>query len=529
METNLATIYESLARAIPDSTAVVCGDRRLTYRELDQRANRLASWWRAQGIGPDDHIGLLLYNSAEFLEAMLAALKLRAVPINVNYRYVAHELEYLFDNADLVGLVYQGELAPEVRPALARSPRVRTLLWLGEGDGPTPGTPFEAAMAAGSPEVEWGARSGTDRFVIYTGGTTGMPRGVEWHQQDLFYAALQGGAPGGDPYERAEQVAENVSPDGGMNMHPAPPLIHGASQFASWIAFCTGGKVVLVPGKSFRAEETARVLEEEDITVMQIVGDAMALPIVDELEARPRRLDMLGCITSAGAILSGEIRRRLERLVPDTMIMNNFGASETGHQGTAFYDEPDAKPKWFMDDRTLVLDDEGHPVVPGSGVVGRLARKGWIPQGYYKDAAKTAATFPTIHGVRYVLPGDQATVDADGNIVFLGRGAMCINTGGEKVYPEEVEEALKDHPDVQDAVVVGVPDPRWGERVVALVEPRAGVTADPAALEAWCRTKVAGYKVPRRLLLLDKIERHPSGKPDYRWAKEAAVAATSTE
>lgn len=530
MEFNLATIYESLARAIPDSTALVCGERRLTYRDLDLRANRLADSWRRRGLGEGSHIGLLLYNSAEFIEAMLAALKLRAAPINVNYRYVAEELGYLFDNADLDALVYQRNLADRVRAALPRRPAMRELLWVaagevGEEDAAAIGEDFEAAMAAGAAEVEWGPRSGDDRYLIYTGGTTGMPRGVIWRQEDLFYAGLQGGAPGGEPYQRASEVAENVSPEGGMNMHPAPPLIHGASQFASWISFCTGGKVALVPGRSFDAARTCAILEEEAISVMQIVGDAMALPIVEDLERQPRALPGIVCVTSAGAILSGEIRRRLERCLPDTMIMNNFGASETGHQGTAFYETPESKPRWIMDERTTVLGPDDHPIEAGSGVVGRLARSGRLPQGYYKDPEKTARTFVTLHGTRYVLAGDLATIDAEGSIQFLGRGAMCVNTGGEKVFPEEVEEALKDHPDVADAVVVGVPDPRWGERVEALVRPREGAPLAVEALEAWCRGRVAGYKVPRRFHVLVHIERHPSGKPDYRWAKDVAVAA----
>lgn len=525
---NLATLFESLASVIPESTALVCGSRRLTYRELDARATRLASAWRALGVGRGSHIGLYLYNNTEFVEAMIAAFKLRAVPININYRYVAGELTYLLDNADIELLVYQRELGTRVSVARSGAPGLKHLVHVEDQSGvEAGGWEFEALLAAGDPDATFGLRSGDDRYILYTGGTTGMPRGVEWRHEDVFYAALQGGAPGGDPYDRPEQVAENVFPDGGMNMHPAPPLIHGASQFAAWIAFFTGGKVALVPGKSFDPMASARLIQEESITVLQLVGDAMARPLAEAMDLVRPDVSSMMCLTSAGAILSREVRLHLERLLPDAMVMNNFGASETGHQGSALYEAPDAKPRWMLDATTAVLDDNGAPVLPGSGVTGRLARSGRIPQGYYKDPEKTARTFLTIAGVRWVVPGDLATVDAEGGIVILGRGAVCINSGGEKVFPEEVEEALKGHPSVYDAVVVGVPDARWGERVEALVQIRAGHDAPDDVLDAWARTRVAAYKAPRRYHRLVQIERHPSGKPDYRWALEHARAADS--
>lgn len=522
---NLATLFESIAAAVPQSTALVCGSTRRTYAELDARANRLASSWQAAGIGAGDHVGLYLYNSAEFIEAMIAAFKLRAVPININYRYVAAELSYLLDNADIKALVYQADLAPRVAEALALMPRVEALYAVGGPveDGRT--VPFETAMQAGNPEARFGPRSGRDTYIIYTGGTTGMPRGVVWHHEDLFYAGLQGGAPGGDPYERPEQVAENVFPEGGMNMHPAAPLIHGASQFASWISFFTGGKVCLVPGRSFDARASAHLIQDECITVLQLVGDAMARPLAEAMEEIRPDVSSMMCLTSAGAILSKNVRVQLEQLLPDAMVMNNFGASETGHQGSAMYDDADAKPKWALDQYTTVLDDHGAVVQAGSGLTGRLARSGRIPQGYYKDPVKTAATFLEINGTRWVVPGDMATIDETGAIVILGRGAVLINTGGEKVFPEEVEEALKGHPAVYDAVVVGVHDARWGERVEALIQLRPDAQASDEALDAWTRARVAGYKVPRGYHRIAQIERHPSGKPDYRWAQELARKA----
>jgi acyl-CoA synthetase (AMP-forming)/AMP-acid ligase II len=308
----------------------------------------------------------------------------------------------------------------------------------------------------------------------------------------------------------------------GLHIHPTPPLIHGNAQLASWIALLNGGVAVLVPGRSFDAEISLDACQAEDVHSLSIVGDAMALPIIDALERNPGRWDLseLNVIASAGAVLSAHLLQKLETLIPSCMVLNSFGASETGHQGTAFYD--DGKPTWYMDEEhTLVLDENLDPVEPGSGTVGMLARFGHIPLGYYKDPVKTAATFKEKDGIRYVIPGDMATVDEEGSVIFLGRGSVCINTGGEKVYPEEVEEALKHHDHVEDAVVVGVPDDRWGQRVEALVTVREA--ADLDAVAAFCRTRVAGYKVPRNIWIVADLNRQPSGKPDYRWAKDKAI------
>ncbi len=527
MTYNLADLFESLADAKPGNLALVSGASRQTFAELDRRATKLAHALAARGIGAGQHVGLQTYNGHEYLEAMIACFKLRAVPININYRYVAHELTYLYDNADLVGLVYQQELASEVEKALADSPAITCVLQVADDSGVTHGIPaddYEEALAGGGEERDFGQRSGQDLFIVYTGGTTGMPRGVMWHHEDLFFAGLQGGAPGGDPVETPETVAENAE-DEGLVIHPAAPLIHGSSMFASWICWFTAGKVVLVPGRSFDAVRSAALIDEEEVNVINLVGDAMALPLLDALEDNGTEADSMVTISSAGAILSGAIRARLVQRLPCCMIMNNFGASETGHQGTAFYEDEedeDAKPIWVMGEHTHVIDDDGHPVEPGSGQVGWMARSGYMPQGYYGDPEKTARTFKTVGGTRYVIPGDRAVVNEDMTITFLGRGAVCINSGGEKVYPEEVEEALKAHTAVADAIVVGVPDQRWGERVEALVQLRSGADTDTASLEAHVRTKVAGYKTPRAFHLLPNLQRQPSGKPDYTWAKEKA-------
>jgi len=524
---NFADIFEALADALPDKDAALCGETRLSFAALDARATRLANAWKAQGIQRGDHIGLLLYNSVEFLEGMLAALKLRAVPINVNYRYVAAELAYLFDNADMVGLVYEGELSAEVAGALAQRPIAHVLRVRGD-DGP--GDDYEATLAGGGAERDFEARSSDDMFIVYTGGTTGMPRGVMWRHVDLLFAGLQGGVPGGEPAEEPSDIIDmavsNVEVEGEMTILPAPPLIHGNASFSTWIAWFTGGKVCLLEGRSFDAAACCALIGPEMVSVISIVGDAMGRPLADALAAAEYDVDPLLVVQSAGAVLSGSVRHQLQTLLPDAMIMNNFGSSESGHQGAAFYDDDEgeeAKPQWLMKDNVTVIDEAFKPIEPGSGAVGRLARSGHLPLGYYKDAEKTAATFVEFGGKRWVIPGDMATVEDDGTITFLGRGSVCINTGGEKVYPEEVEDALKAHPAVFDTLVVGTPHDRWGQRVEAVVTLREGHDATTEALTAFARTRVAGYKVPRRFHVVPEIVRHPSGKPDYAWAKKTAL------
>ena len=517
MEFNLADLFETLADAFPDRLAVVSGDATFTYGQLDERATRLANWWLAQGVRAGDHIGLYLYNGHEYLECMLAAWKIRAVTINCNYRYVAEELRYVFDNADLVGVVYEPELGGEVEAAWLPDMHMRLAR----------GASYEAAIESGSSARDFAPRSQDDLFIIYTGGTTGMPRGVMWRHEDLFFAALQGGNPGGDPIESAAALAPRMTENGdGLHILSAAPMIHGSSQLASWIALMNGGVAGTVPSRRFEVEQLLDLADAHGMHTINIVGDAMALPLADALEAHPGRwaLEDLQVLSSAGAVLSGHVRRKLEEQLPMAMILNNFGSSETGHQGTAFYDGDEVI--WIMDERhTTVLDEDLGRVEPGSGVIGRLARFGHIPLGYYGDAEKTARTFVTApDGVRYVLPGDMAGVAADGTVLFRGRGSVCINTGGEKVFAEEVEEAIKHHPAVFDAVVVGVPDTRWGQRVEALVTLRGDVAADLDDVIDFCRTRVAGYKVPKAVHVVDDLNRQPSGKPDYRWAKATAIA-----
>ncbi len=524
MELNLADLFESLVDAIPERVALA-GHRRLTYATLEARANRLASALAARGVGPGDHVGLYLYNCAEFIEAVLAAFKLRAVPININYRYVEDELSFLLQNADCVALVHSHELGARVAAVASHVPTLRLVVSVGgppaeAQDGAA--VEYEALLAQGSPARRFGPRSSDDLYIIYTGGTTGMPRGVMWRHGDVFYAGLQGGNPGGAPLQgAAELVPQVLAREGPMVLMPAAPFIHGTAQWAAWVGFFTGGTVVIAPGHHYDAALTARLIAQERVSTLILVGDAMARPLADAL-AGPDAPDTssLMVISSSGAILSDAVKAQLQERLPHTMILNNFGATETGHQGTAF---SEGRPTFYMDESNTVLDDDLRPVTPGSGVTGKLARRGRLPVGYYNDPEKTAATFLTIDGERWVIPGDLATVEEDGQITVFGRGAVCINSGGEKIFVEEVESALKAHAAVEDAVVVGLPDERWGQRVAAVVQPRAGAEVTLAALDTHCRAHLAGYKVPRELHVVARLVRQPSGKPDYRWARDVAL------
>ncbi|MFD8834996.1 acyl-CoA synthetase [Streptomyces griseofuscus] len=534
MEYNLADLFESVVDVVPDREALVYLDhpgtgaeRRLTYAELDAAANRLAHHLAGSGIHPGEHLGLHLYNGVEYVQTVLACLKARIVPVNVNYRYVEEELVYLYRDADLVALVYDAEFEDRVGAAAPRAPGLRQLLRVGPGPaGIGTAGDFARAEASGSPERGFPARSGDDQFIIYTGGTTGMPKGVMWRQEDLFFAGLGGGAPTGEPVKAPEELAERVAAGGsGITFFPTPPLMHGTSTLTAFIGFNFGQRVVL--HRRFVPEEVLRTVEREKVTSMSLVGDAMLRPLIDALNGPMRGTDCsaLFSVSSSGAIMSETVRRQFAALVPNAMLLNNFGSSESGFNGTATADSgPERGFRLRVNSRTRVVDPVTHePVAPGE--TGRVAQCGHVPLGYYNDPRKTAETFFERDGVRWVLLGDMATVDADGVLTVLGRGSQCINTGGEKVYPEEVEQALKAHPDVYDALVAGVPDAVWGNHVAAVVQLRAGAPRlSLSELRTHCRTRLAGYKIPRQLVLTDTIHRSPSGKADYRWAREVATA-----
>jgi len=525
---NLADLFEIVVDAVPDRLALVAGAVRLSYRQLDERSNRFAHDLDRQGIGPGAHVGILAYNRAEWVEAMVGCYKARAVPINLNYRYVAPELRYVIENADLELLVFERALSPLVAGSVEglELPAPLHLLVIEDSSGEDAGAarPYEEALAGAPPVREFGPRSPDDIYALYTGGTTGMPKGVLWRQEDIFFAAMGGGGWGAEPITRPEELAGRLNPDSktGAVMLVVGPLMHGNAQWVMWNAFMMGGTAVLYTEHFYDSDRLWRLGGDERVVSVGLVGDAMARPLADALaEAPPGTYDTssLLVIGSGGAMLSATVKEELRKQLPDVIVMDRFGSSESGAQGAVR--DGAAGPRFVMGEDTTVLDDELHPLSPGDGKIGRLARTGRIPLGYHKDPAKTDATFPVdADGVRWSVPGDLASVESDGTITVHGRGSASINSGGEKIFPEEVEAAVKTHPDVFDAIVVGIPDARFGERVATVVHPRRGHTAPTLeGLQEHCRTLIAGYKLPRQMLVVDRIPLTAAGKPDAKAAR----------
>ncbi|MFE5081336.1 MULTISPECIES: acyl-CoA synthetase [Streptomyces] len=538
MEYNLADLFESVVDVVPGREALVYIDhpgtgaeRRLTYAQLDAAANRVAHHLIDSGIRPGEHLGLHLYNGVEYLQTVLGCLKARIVPVNVNYRYVEEELVYLYRDADLVALVFDTEFSDRVAAALPRASALRHLLRVGSAatDGTSlPALDFAEAEAAGSPERGFPPRSADDQFIIYTGGTTGMPKGVMWRQEDLFFSGLGGGAPTGEPVRKPEELAERVAAGGeGITFFPTPPLMHGTSTLTAFIGFNFGQRIVI--HRKFVPEEVLRTVAKEKVTSMSLVGDAMLRPLIDALRGPMKGTDCssMFSVSSSGAIMSETVREQFQSLVPNVMLLNNYGSSESGFNGTATADSGAGQGfRLRVNSRTQVVDPATYKPV-AVGEPGRVAQRGHVPLGYYNDPKKTAETFFRKDGERWVLLGDMATVDEEGIVTVLGRGSQCINTGGEKVYPEEVEQALKSHPDVYDALVAGVPDEKWGNHVAAVVQLREGAGRPSLEdIQTHCRSHLAGYKIPRQLVITDTIQRSPSGKADYRWARSVATEAT---
>ncbi len=511
---NLADLFELVAAAVPERIAVICGEHRRNYAELNRRADQLAAYLQAQGVGEGDTVGLQLYNSAEFLEGFLAACKLRALPVNINYRYVADELRYIYDNARLKVLLYSAPLQAAVEPLLPEFPGIAVALSAGE--------PYEAALAAAG-DYRPAQRSDDDITLLYTGGTTGMPKGVMWPHKALFFGALGGGGfyrkegPISQPEEIAE-VARNSHP---LRYLATAPLMHGAAQWATLVALLAGQTVVLRDRLEFDAEHVWDLIEAERVNIVMVVGDAMAMPLLAALQAEPKRwrLDALMHLGSGGGLFSGHVQEGLRAQLPNAVVSDSMGSSEGGTFGGG------AKPaggEGFIQlaprpDIAVVSEDRSRLLGPGE--TGVLVRVGNVPVGYFGDPEKSAEVFFTLDGVRYTFTGDVARVAADGSIIVLGRGSQCINSGGEKVYPEEVEEALHRHPDVADALVVGVRDERWGQRVCAVASLKSGATADTESLRSFCRDYLADYKVPKEVQRVEQVKRSPAGKADYRWAR----------
>jgi acyl-CoA synthetase (AMP-forming)/AMP-acid ligase II len=528
---NIADLAEHAIDAVPDRVAFICGEDRITFAELEDKANRFAHYLIDHGVKKDDKVGLYCRNRIEIVIAMLGTIKAGAILVNVNFRYVEGELRYLFDNSDMVALVHERQYSDRVANVLPDTPDVKTILVIEDGTDNDyqryGGVEFYSALAESSPVRDFGERSEDDIYLLYTGGTTGFPKGVMWRHEDV-YRVLFGGtdfATGEfvkDEYDLSRAAVANPP----MVRYAIPPMIHGATQSATWMSIFSGQTTVLAP--EFDADEVWRTIHEHKVNLLFFTGDAMARPLLDALQSaiddgKEYDLSSLFLLASTAALFSTSLKEKLLELLPNRVITDSIGSSETGFGGTSIVAKGEhhmGGPRVSIDHRTVVLDEDGNEVKPGSGVRGVIAKKGNIPVGYYKDEKKTAETFRTYNGVRYAIPGDYAEVEADGTVTMLGRGSVSINSGGEKIYPEEVEAALKGHPDVFDALVVGVPDPRFGNHVAAVVAPRKGARPTLADLDAFVRKEIAGYKVPRSLWLVDEVKRSPAGKPDYKWAKD---------
>ncbi|MGY1977970.1 acyl-CoA synthetase [Nocardia gipuzkoensis] len=533
MSYNIADLVEHAVDLMPDRVALADDGREVTYAQLEERANKLAHYLQEQGVQPGDKVGIYSRNTIEAVEAMVAIFKARAVMINVNFRYVENELQYIFDNSDMVALIHERRYSDRVAAVRPKTPQLRTVVVV---DDDTTGTiptaadsaDYETVLAQSSGERDFGERSPDDLYMVYTGGTTGMPKGVMWRQEDVWRVLGAGinfitGEYVKDEWELAK-VGAGSPP---MTRFPIPPMIHGGAQWATFHSLFGGGKAVMIP--EFSGHGVWRAIDKHKINLIFITGDAMARPMLDALiegnpeTGQPYDLSSLYVMASSAALFSPALKDQFLELLPNRMISDSIGSSETGFGGIAIVAKGATHtggPRVKIDASTDVLDENGDPVQPGSGQVGILARRGHIPLGYYKDEAKTAATFKEFNGIRYAIPGDYARVEEDGTVTMLGRGSVSINSGGEKIYPEEVEGALKTHPEIFDALVVGIEDERWGQRVVAVVQCRGESRPTLEELRPMLTKEIAPYKQPRSLWFVDEIKRSPAGKPDYRWAKE---------
>jgi len=527
---NFADVYERIAAAIPDAPCQVQGDRTLSWGEFDRRANALAADLLAAGLAEQAKVAVYLTNCPEYLEAYHAAFKAGLVPVNTNFRYGPEEIRYLFDNADADAVVFHAGFAEILEQVRDRLPRVRRWYVVSDG-GPEPdwAVPYEQVAGPGADRVAgpWG-RSPDHQLFLYTGGTTGMPKGVMWRQDDLFNVLGAGGNPflGTAPATDIEDLGTRVTGPGAV-MLPACPLMHGTGQFSAFISLNGGGSIVTLRDRRFDPVALWQAVEDHRVNAVVIVGDAFARPMLEALDADPGRWDLssLALISSSGVMWSHEVKQGMLRHIPQAVLFDSLGSSEAvGLAASVSSAGAAAETASFqLGERVKVITDDGRLVEAGSEEIGMVGITGFIPVGYYKDPEKTARTFRTVEGVRYSIPGDYATVAADGVIHLLGRGSVVINTGGEKVFPEEVEEALKQHPAITDAVAVGLPDERFGESICALVQAAPGATVDEEDVIGFVRARLAHYKAPRRVVVVETIGRSPAGKVDYKGLKALAA------
>jgi fatty-acyl-CoA synthase len=539
MEFHFATIWESLADELADLTAVVHGDRRFTWREYDERAARMAAVYTAAGLGPDSKIGLYLYNGNEYLEAHYGAFKMRGVPINVNYRYLDDELVYLLDNADAEALVFHSSLGDRVQRIQARLPKLRLLVEVDDGGaGNVPAAlAYEATLAAHDPMPRI-QRSEDDIYMLYTGGTTGMPKGVMYDMGGLTRAftgmgfPLIGLTPPNDPSEMAPLVRDVVASGKRITSMPCAPLMHGTGVWlGAMIPQLAGAQVVTLQSRSLDADEILRTVQAERVTNVTIVGDAFSKPIMKAIDAAkdagtPYDTSSLQMIISSGVMWTAEVKEAILDRIEQAILLDAIGSSE-GSMGNSISMKglPPSTAKFSRNPTTKVFTDDDREVLPGSDEVGMVAAGGMVPLGYFKDSEKSARTFRTIDGVRYSFPGDMAMVAEDGSLILLGRGSQVINSGGEKIFPEEVEEAVKRVDGVVDCLVVGLDDERFGQSVTAVASLAEGASVDEATIIAGVKNDLAGYKAPKRVVFVSQIPRAPNGKADYKTAKQLATDA----
>jgi len=544
---DLSTVFRTVATALPDQTVLIWRDRRLTYGQMDARIDGIAHYLVSQGLGchvergelaghesGQDHVGLYMRNGNEYLEAMVAGYRARVAPFNVNYRYVEEELLYLLADSKARALVYSAEFAPQVQAVRGRLPDLQVLIQVADDSGMEllpEAVDFESITATAQPAGGMPTPSGDDLYILYTGGTTGMPKGVLWRQHDIFMSAMGGRPFTGGPELNSYQnlIDQVVAAPGLRSFLLLPPLMHGAAQWGVFNTISAGGWVAVPEDvKHFDADAILRLAERERVLSIPVVGDAMARPLVDQIEKGDYDLSGLMALTNGGAPLSPTVRDRLLTALPNLIIMDAVGASESGAQMTSIATKGvDMQAATFtpMADTTVVAVDYSRVLEPGDGE-GWLARRVFVPLGYLGDADKTARTFPTVDGVRFSIPGDRARYLADGRIELLGRDSVTINSGGEKIFAEEVERAVASHPSVYDVVVAGRPSERWGNEVVAIVQMAEGKTATDEELIEACRPHIAQYKIPKAFVRTDHVVRSPAGKADYRWAK-ALAAETS--
>ncbi|AKS34031.1 acyl-CoA synthetase [Mycolicibacterium goodii] len=543
---DLSTVFSTVARAIPDQTFVVWRDRRLTYSQFDARVDGFARFLVSAGLGVhteraelaghesgQDHLGIYLRNGNEYLEAMVGSYRARVAPFNVSYRYVEDELLYLLTDSNARALVFNAEFAPRVAAIRDRLPSLAVLIQVADDSGNEllPGAvDYDAILSTSEPDGAMPTPSGDDLYILYTGGTTGMPKGVLWRQHDIFLSSMGGRPFGAENFlsSYAELADKARSSAGAMSMLMIPPLMHGAAQWASFTAITMGGKLVIPDDVvRLRPDEALRLAERERVMSIPVVGDAIARPLIDEIETGNYDLSGLITISNGGAPMSPTVRSRILAALPHLMLLDAVGASESGAQMSAYTTTGAETPTATFTpqpDTAVVSEDLTRVLGPGEGG-GWLARRDLIPLGYLGDAAKTARTFPTVDGVRWSVPGDRANVLPDGRIQLLGRDSVTINSGGEKIFVEEVERAIAAHPAIYDVVVVGRPSERWGSEVVAVVQFAEDASATDDELVEVCARSIARYKIPKAFIRTAQIVRSPAGKADYRWARDVATAA----